>query len=77
MTNMCSDIDRPDAHCAQDEAQGWVRKKRILYAILGVYAVLRPIVVRFDRPRTLSRLVPAEDPSPVLAAAAHTRELAR
>jgi hypothetical protein len=74
MTNTHCEVDRPDA---RDEAQGWVRRKRILYTILGIYAVLSLIVVRFDRPRTLSRLVPAEDPSPAPSAAAHTRELDR
>jgi hypothetical protein len=76
MTKTRSEGDRPDAQRAQDEAQG-VRRKRIPHAILGIYAVLSLIVVRFDRPRTLSRLVSAEDPSPVPSAAAHTRELAR
>jgi hypothetical protein len=74
MANTRSEGDRSHA---RDEAQRWVRRKRILYTILGIYAVLSPIVVRFVCPRTLSRLVPAEDPSPVPSAAAHTRELAR
>jgi hypothetical protein len=33
-------IERPDQDVARTEALRWVRKKRILYTILGIYAVL-------------------------------------
>jgi hypothetical protein len=33
-------IGRPDHEVARKEALRWVRKKRILYTILGVYAIL-------------------------------------
>ncbi|HET6834091.1 MAG TPA: 2TM domain-containing protein [Acidimicrobiales bacterium] len=33
-------IERPDQDVARKDALRWVRKKRILYTILGIYAVL-------------------------------------
>jgi hypothetical protein len=33
-------IERPDRDVARKEALRWVRKKRILYTILAIYAVL-------------------------------------
>jgi polyferredoxin len=40
MANTHSEIDRPAAQRARDEAQRWVRRKRILYTIFGIYIVL-------------------------------------
>jgi 2TM domain len=40
MTNTPADADRPGAQRAREEAQRWVRRKRILYTILGIYVVL-------------------------------------
>jgi polyferredoxin len=40
MTNTHGEIDGPAAQRARDEAQRWVRRKRILYTIFGIYIVL-------------------------------------
>ena len=40
MTNSPAEADRPGAQRAREEAQRWVRRKRILYTILGIYLVL-------------------------------------
>jgi TctA family transporter len=40
MTNTPAEADRPGAQRAREEAQRWVRRKRILYTILGIYLVL-------------------------------------
>jgi hypothetical protein len=40
MTNSHTELDGPGGQRARDEAQRWVRRKRILYTILGIYFVL-------------------------------------
>jgi two-component system, LytTR family, sensor kinase len=40
MANTHSEIDEPAPQRARDEAQRWVRRKRILYTIFGIYIVL-------------------------------------
>jgi two-component system, LytTR family, sensor kinase len=40
MTNTPAQADRSGAQRAREDAQRWVRRKRILYTILGIYLVL-------------------------------------